>query len=150
MQLNVEIRGMDKLVKDLDKADAATEAAVKTAMYSVAHEMMEKSIKITPKDDNHLRDSWYITRPVRIVNFVELGYGMEYANYVHEMPDTTNWTEPGTGNKYLEKIVIQYRSKLVRVIRRKAKKYFDLKKTSPDASLGSAPSKPTITRRPSK
>ena len=31
------------------------------------------------------------------------GGAVEYAVAVHEMPNETNWTEPGTGNKYLEK-----------------------------------------------
>jgi len=41
---------------------------------------------------------------------------VNYASYVHEMPDSTNWTTPGTGNKYVEKPLRIHSTKYMKMI----------------------------------
>lgn len=51
--------------------------------------------------------------PVAIV-----GYTANYAAAVHEMPDTTNFTKPGTENKFLEKAVTRNFNTVLNIIKR--------------------------------
>ena len=39
---------------------------------------------------------------------VQYGFNASYAAAVHEMPDTTAWTMPGSGPKYLETKLLMY------------------------------------------
>lgn len=103
-------------------------SAAVAALYDEAVKIINKSIPITPYDKGHLRGSAFVSRPKEQGNQVEveLGYGgfaSKYALAVHEMGATKkgkgrqrnakgqfssggegiNWSEPGTGNKYLEK-----------------------------------------------
>ncbi|QDP63947.1 MAG: hypothetical protein Unbinned3992contig1000_61 [Prokaryotic dsDNA virus sp.] len=107
------------------QTDAARwrDAAI-AALYDEATDIINKSIPITPLDNGDLRRSAFVTRPQdegpKVS--VELGYGgfaSKYALAVHEMGTGKsrkrnatgqfisgggiNWSEPGTGNKYLEK-----------------------------------------------
>jgi hypothetical protein len=51
-----------------------------------------------------------------------VGYTAEYAPYVHEMPDETNWSKPGTGNKFLFKAVMNNTQRLLDIVRKYAKR----------------------------
>jgi len=42
---------------------------------------------------------------------IELGFDVEYAAIVHEMPANTNWTMTGSGPKYLEAKLIKNKEK---------------------------------------
>lgn len=97
------IIGLKKVQDEFKKYGERGLQALRYAIYKEANDIMLASIVVTPKDDNYLRNSWYATQPGKRGAFSELGYGAEYATHVHEMPNTVNWSEPGTGNKYLEK-----------------------------------------------
>jgi hypothetical protein len=94
------------------------------ALYDESVAIINKSVPITPLDNGDLRRSAFVTMPQFTGNTVEveLGYGglaSQYALIVHEMGTGSkggrdskgrftsgggiNWSEPGTGNKYLEK-----------------------------------------------
>jgi len=84
-------------------------SAAVSALYDEATRVINKSIPITPFDTGDLRRSAFVSMPTASganAIEVELGYGglaSQYALAVHEMPKGTNWQEPGTGSKYLEK-----------------------------------------------
>ena len=42
----------------------------------------------------------------------------DYAPFVHEMPDTTNWQRPGAENKFLEKAVSRNIPAILNILRR--------------------------------
>jgi hypothetical protein len=106
---------MSKQIKPEDFAKRIVADAMKfrvaagSALYIEATKIMAKSVPITPFDKGFLRGSAFVTLPEPEVNkiLVELGYGgfaSTYALKVHEAIDSaTNWKEPGTGSKYLEK-----------------------------------------------
>lgn len=78
--------------------------------------LTDKIIPVTPLDKGDLRKS-LTTEHATIENkeFVWVSKGTEapYNLKVHEMPnDSTNWSEPGTGNKYLERPVNNNAKKL--------------------------------------
>ena len=65
-----------------------------------------EAIEITPLRFGPLRNSAYVAQDVTSRGpVVQVGYTQSYAPYVHEWPDTVNWTTIGTGNKFLEKAV---------------------------------------------
>ncbi|HDZ25700.1 hypothetical protein LCGC14_0856640 [marine sediment metagenome] len=49
---------------------------------------------------------------------IELGFDVEYAAIVHEMPANTNWTMVGSGPKYLEAKLIKNKEKYMAEIAR--------------------------------
>lgn len=61
----------------------------------------------------HLRRSQKIERPkIRSGEVsIEVGFNADYAGIVHEMPDGTQWTVPGTGSKYMEAKLIKNKEK---------------------------------------
>ncbi|MFS8639301.1 MAG: hypothetical protein LOD90_00515 [Symbiobacteriaceae bacterium] len=52
---------------------------------------------------------------------VEVGYGVEYAIYVHEMPPYQNPTTPGTRPKFLELAVQENRDRIARHVEQKVR-----------------------------
>ena len=95
---------------------------------------MYKTPPVIPKDTGALRESWF-SLPVKEVsgsNFkigVKAGFGgtkkkgkyVDYAIYVHEMTDEAygkkiNWTEPGSGPKFLEKGLNRNSEKMMAIV----------------------------------
>jgi len=64
----------------------------------------------------HLRRSQKIEKPKeeRGEISVELGFNTDYAAAVHEMPETTQWSTPGTGPKYLESKLLRNKDKYMK------------------------------------
>lgn len=90
-----------KYVKDAPKAFGKV-------FTTTAWVIIGKAIPITPMKDGHLRDSNFVEEPEInnhqvVVNFGFGGVASRYAWRVHELPERSNWTTPGTGPKYLEK-----------------------------------------------
>ena len=61
----------------------------------------------------HLRRSQKIEQPKTVggIVSVEVGFNTDYAATVHEMPESTLWSTPGTGPKYLESKLIRNKEK---------------------------------------
>ena len=94
----------DVVKRDVERYRQAAIAA----LFDEATRIINKSIPVTPLDTGDLRRSAFVSRPKFEGNTVEveLGYGgfaSQYALIVHEMPESNNFQEPGTGPKYLEK-----------------------------------------------
>ena len=63
-----------------------------------------------PHDTGNLWRSQKVSAPqiTKREIFIEYGFNAEYAAKVHELPDTTAWTMPGSGPKYLETKLLMY------------------------------------------
>ena len=72
----------------------------------------------------HLRRSQKVEKPKveRGEISVEVGFNTDYAAVVHEMPDTTQWSTPGTGPKYLESKLIKNKEKYMKNVADNIKK----------------------------
>ncbi len=82
------------------------EAAAKLA-FRVASVVIRDAILEVPRAPHKTGTLWRsqkIERPriTRGMISVELGFDVEYAAAVHEMPATTKWTMVGSGPKFLE------------------------------------------------
>lgn len=76
------------------KAEAARTA--QNNLFGAAEEIMAVSQRITPIDLGRLRSTGFVRRVGR--NIVELGYGTDYALFVHEIPP------PGEGAPHPDQI----------------------------------------------
>jgi len=69
-----------------------------------------------PKKFGNLRRTQKVDNPkLRPEISVEAGFSADYAAKVHEMPDTNNFTEPGSGPKYLEMKMIRNKEKYMKI-----------------------------------
>ena len=77
--------------------------AMYLAEYAVANNIMTDTLRVTPKYDGWLRNTRFVSKPRKSQPYSDAGFGADYALAVHEMPDDVNWSEPGTGNKFLQR-----------------------------------------------
>ena len=97
MAMNV-ISNLNNLIKQMEKK---AEKQIKKC----CEDLLSKAVDITPLDTGELRKSGTTDYDTATkTGKVSFGGGaVDYAVAVHEMPNETNWSEPGTGNKFLEK-----------------------------------------------
>ena len=98
MALNDVLRNLNTVSKQIEKK---AEKQIKKC----CEDLLSKAIDITPMDTGELRKSGTTDYDTATkTGKVSFGGGaVDYAVAVHEMPNETNWSEPGTGNKFLEK-----------------------------------------------
>ena len=96
---------LNDVLRNLNKVTVDTEKKAERQIKKCCEDLLSKAVDITPIDTGELRKSgttdYDSSKKTGRVTFG--GGAVEYAVAVHEMPNETNWTEPGTGNKYLEK-----------------------------------------------
>jgi len=99
MALNDVLRNLNITVLNMNKK-------VEKQVELCAEDLLSKAVDRTPKDTQELMKSGAVEiekNGLKTVGKVSFGGGeVDYADIVHEMPNDVNWTEPGTGNKYLE------------------------------------------------
>lgn len=125
VKVKAKIIGLDRVQREFAKYGKNGIKAIRAAIYAKANNIMLDSIRVTPKDSNNLRQTWYATKPGPRGEFSELGYGAEYAHNVHEMPNDVNWSEPGTGNKFLEEPFNKHKTNAKSEIARFARKQLE-------------------------
>lgn len=71
--------------------------------------LVERMLPITPMEFGPLREGYRIevmrTAGMQPHHVSYIKNIKSYAAHVHEMPSTTNWTTPGTGPKYMERVL---------------------------------------------
>jgi len=100
------------------------------AIFQVAAIVLKDAITeepTAPKNKGTLRRSQKIERP-KVEHgaiSIEIGFNTEYAAKLHEAPSNWNWSEPGSGPKFLEAKLSRNREKYMREtaerMRRKAR-----------------------------
>lgn len=98
MALNDVLRNLNFISKQMEKK---AEKQIKKC----CEDLLSKAVDITPINTGELRKSGTTDYDTATkTGKVSFGGGaVDYAVAVHEMPNETNWSEPGTGNKFLEK-----------------------------------------------
>lgn len=76
----------------------------------------------TPVKEGHLKGSWMSEITYKSANefSVLCGFNIEYAIFVHEMVKRHDWTEPGSGPKFLESKLFMFGNKYLEIIARVA------------------------------
>jgi len=97
---------------------AIPSAGAKGLKKSAAHLLRDAILErpTVPKKTGNLRRTQQIEKPVLRPDIsVEAGLAADYAAKVHEMPDTSNFTEPGSGPKFLEAKMIKNKEKYMKI-----------------------------------
>ena len=118
MALNDVLRKLNITVLNMNKK-------VEKQIELCAEDLLSKAVDRVPKDTKELMKSGVVDvekNGLKTTGRVTFGGGqVDYADIVHEMPNTTNWTEPGTGNKYLENPLKENSQKYLDKIKEAAK-----------------------------
>tara|TARA_Y100000004_G_C8927590_1_gene418323 strand:- start:127 stop:588 length:462 start_codon:yes stop_codon:yes gene_type:complete len=119
---NPNAKTAKEVEENLDDLTMSMLRAAAGALYIEGTEIMNDALKITPFDTGNLRDSHYVElpKPTSSGMVVKLGFGgtaAPYALAVHERTDEgINWSEPGTGPKFLERALDKRAGSLARNI----------------------------------
>jgi len=82
----ITISGFENIQKNIQNLDQIIDVVLKDELYKMGQHLRSESVKECPVDTGRLRASATIT-PVQKKEdkyFVEVGYGTDYAIYVHE------------------------------------------------------------------
>lgn len=103
----VKITGQREIAKNLVKANKQLARALRGGLISGMTYVERESNKKAPRDTGFLRISSFTTDVTKRgkVQIGRVGYDSAYAPFVHEMPESNNYTTPGTGPKFLEKAI---------------------------------------------
>lgn len=106
------------IMRNLSEALAQIENATGEGLEEAGLFVQAESQEIVPQDQGFLINTAFTrkTAPDRVV----IGYTADYAAFVHEMPETFNYSKPGTGPKYLEKAAKNNVRQIVDIVRRRA------------------------------
>lgn len=121
----VRVTGMNEIRRNLREEDKRYQDALGAAVYSVGLHIIGESVKVAPKDTGRLRTSHY-AKPVERQGQkdCEIGYGVHYAMYVHEMPATNNFQAPGSGPKFLERPLKEFKARYPRAVQNATQKFY--------------------------
>ena len=96
---------------------------MRPAMQEIGQHIKGESQEIAPHDKGDLIGSAFYSTDLgtgrkngRRSPRLRVGYTVDHAPHVHEMPDTTNWSKPGTGNKFLDKAVVSSHTLILDII----------------------------------
>lgn len=108
MAKNLEIKGLDKVIKNLKAIRKRMAKELPMALLKEGNAIMtESKTKYVPVETGALRSSGRANTPVTRGDIIKvtLSYGgaaAPYAAAIHEAPNDWNWSVAGTGPKYLE------------------------------------------------
>jgi len=86
MNVVIEVKGINKLVKNLAKTRKDIGKKATRGLVKAGEFLMRESSKIVPVQLGNLKGSWFVRR--KTSRHIEIGYeGVEYAAYVHEIPN---------------------------------------------------------------
>lgn len=105
--MNLAVEGRETLIRKLDASRRNGIAGASRGIRLSGEDLLGKSINVTPLDEGTLRQSGSVQPQTGVYTdfggaYVMVGYDTPYAHVVHSMPENTNWTTPGTQNKFLE------------------------------------------------
>lgn len=122
MAKRIQIRGEKKVLKNLNRAIQKIQGNSAKGLLAAGLFVENESNEIVPHDKGVLLGTSF-TSPGNVGNkpIVTVGYTAGYAPFVHEMPESNNFTKPGTGPKFLWKAVTRNAKKILEIIRARAK-----------------------------
>lgn len=99
----MKMTGQKGVLRELKKYQKLYPEALATALYQEGLKIDAKSAPLVPVDYGRLRGSHYVTQPTNAKNpVVEVGYGTDYAIYVHERTELKHRVGQA---KYLQEVI---------------------------------------------
>lgn len=122
MARNVTIKGEREVLRNLNREIGKIRGRTVGGMTAVGKFVQGESMETTPVDFGVLINSAFSGVGVfGKVIFARIGYTAKYAPFVHEMPDTNNFSKPGTGPKFLQRAVVNNIGIILKIIQNRAK-----------------------------
>lgn len=113
--------GHDKLNISIKKELFNIKLDVRLALIAIGQFIKGKALPLTPADTSVLRQSIFVSNP-NDENEITIGYTAKYAPYVHEMPESNNFSTPGTSSGFLSKAVMSSTNDIGRIIANRLKR----------------------------
>jgi len=119
----IKIRGKREVLKNLNQSIKKIESNTAKGMLAAGLFVEGESNENAPQDLGALIGSSFTSGPAVIAKriIVRIGYLIGYAPFVHEMPESNNFSKPGTGPKFLFNAVTKNTKKILEIIRSRAK-----------------------------
>lgn len=118
----IKFRGKKQVLSNLNRAIVKIEGNTAKGMLAAGLFVEGESNEIVPQKLGGLIGSSFTSVGKIAKNIiVRIGYTVGYAPFVHEMPESNNFTKPGTGPKFLFKTVTKNAQKILRIIQARAK-----------------------------
>ena len=119
--MSVRIKGHRFATANLNRQIGLIEGDISKGLKAALLFVLGKAIEIAPAEFGVLRSSGFTS-----VDSVDLtgrvGFTAKYAPFVHEMPETNNFSTPDTGPKFLEKPIFQNTDAILQIIKKRAKR----------------------------
>ena len=117
--MSVKVRGEAEVMRNLNREIGKIQGDICKGLKAAMNFIQGESVENTPKDLGVLRGS--------VFNDVSdskarVGYTAKYAPFVHEMPDTNNFTTPDTGPKFLQNAIFRNTKQIINIIAKRAKR----------------------------
>jgi hypothetical protein len=113
------VTGLNEVITNLNREIKKIEGLTHEGLLAAGAFIKGESQETTPVEFGVLNNSAFMQSFAPLS--VTIGYTAKYAQYVHEMPSTYNYTKPGTGSKFLEKAVKNNGAQILRIIEKRAK-----------------------------
>lgn len=119
----MKVQGLDRVLSNLNREVKKIEGRSKAGVLEAALFIEGETLEVTPQDMGDLINSSFSDSDSGTGSGprARVGFTAAHAPFVHEMPDSTNWSKPGTGNKFLEKTVKSHLRDILDIIREKAR-----------------------------
>ncbi len=116
------VRGLPAVLKNLNRQIAKIEGRTGKGLLAAALFVKGEAQEITPQKTGVLINSAFASSAmVNKQPVARVGYTAKYAPFVHEMPESNNFTKPDTGPKYLQKAVFNNQQVILNIIQKRAK-----------------------------
>jgi len=118
----IKVKGLDKVLKTFNKKVDFTNDNVRKGLQAAGLFIKAESKENAPHDTGLLINShFFSTAKIGKKWLLRIGSTAEYAPIVHEMPETNNFSKPGTGPKFLFNAVFDNVRKIIEIIRARSK-----------------------------
>lgn len=122
MAKGIKIKGQKDVLRNLNREIEKIEGNTAKGMLAAGEFVEGESNEIAPHKLGVLIGSSFTSLGKIGKRFIaRIGYTASYSAAVHEMPESNNFTKPGTGPKFLWKAVTQNTQKILRIIQARAK-----------------------------
>ena len=115
------VSGLENVLKNLNSEVKKIQGRTFKGMRKAGLFLQGEAQEITPVEFSPLINSAFTNTEKLGPRFVtRVGYTIDYAPFVHEMPETNSFTKPGTGPKFLERAVKSNQSQILKIIKSEA------------------------------
>lgn len=125
MTIKIKVKGMNKVLKNLNREIRSINGKTKEGVLAAVTFIEGESNELVPQDKGVLINSSFSGVRKQFILFGKIvgrvGYTAKYADIVHEMPETNNFTKPGTGPQFLLKAVTRNAQIILKIIRNRVK-----------------------------